>query len=63
MQDPAAFFRQRAGACFHRLRKYPVNSEDWRHCVKEARQFIRAYRLQIEARGLSGSNSAMSHKG
>jgi hypothetical protein len=31
MQDAAAFFRQRAGACFHRRRKHPVNSEDWRH--------------------------------
>lgn len=50
MQDTAAFFWQRARACFYRRRKYFVNSEDWRNCVNEARQFIRYYRAQIEAR-------------
>jgi hypothetical protein len=47
-QDPAAFFLLRARTCFHRRRKYPVNSEDWQHTVKETRQFIRYYRAQTD---------------
>jgi hypothetical protein len=39
MEDYAAFCRQRADACFHRRRKYPVLSENWRHEVSDARQF------------------------
>jgi phage terminase Nu1 subunit (DNA packaging protein) len=44
MQDAAAFFRHRARAAFYRRRKYPVNSEDWRQSVDEARRFIRYHR-------------------
>jgi len=46
MQDPAAFFRQRAIECFWRRRLYPINSEDWKDTVRQARMFIRGYRGQ-----------------
>jgi hypothetical protein len=46
MQDAAAFYPQRARASFYRRRKYPVNSEEWKHAVQEARQFIGYYRAQ-----------------
>jgi hypothetical protein len=42
MEDPAGFFRQRAGASFHRRRKYPVLSGNWLHEVNSARRFIAA---------------------
>jgi hypothetical protein len=48
MRDPASFFRQRASACFHRRRKYPVNSDDWLHEVNSARRFVAAYRGLVE---------------
>ena len=44
MQDAALFFRQRALACFHRRRKYPLLSPEWQHEVDDARYFIRACR-------------------
>ncbi len=52
MQNPASFFKHRAGAAFHRRRKYPIKSEDWLREVNEARRFIRYYRgiLESEAR-------------
>jgi hypothetical protein len=31
-------------AAFHRRRKYALLSDDWRHCVDEARYYIRACR-------------------
>ena len=48
MQDAAAFYRQRARASFYRRRKYPVNSEEWKQAVHDARQFIGYYRAQTD---------------
>ena len=48
MQDDAAFFRQPAQAAFYRRRKYPVNSEEWLHCVEEAQRFIGYYRSLLK---------------
>lgn len=50
MEDYAAFCRQRAEACFHRRRKYPLGSEDREQAVKEARGFIRYYRADWQRR-------------
>jgi hypothetical protein len=44
MEDAALFFRQRAFACFHRRRRWPFLSAEWRHEVADARRFIRACR-------------------
>jgi hypothetical protein len=50
MQDASLFFRSRAVSCFHRRRRYPILSPDWRHGVEDARQFIRASRADWEHR-------------
>ena len=50
MQDAALFFRSRALASFHRRRKYALLSPEWRHEVKEARQFIRYCRANWDDR-------------
>ncbi len=50
MQDAALFFRSRAVACFHRRRKYAALSPEWRHEVKEAREFIRYCRANWDDR-------------
>jgi hypothetical protein len=44
MQSASLFYRQRAVMCFHRRRKYPLLSDDWRNEVEDARRFIRASR-------------------
>ncbi|MGO9235679.1 MAG: hypothetical protein ACLP4V_17040 [Methylocella sp.] len=41
MQDAGLFYRHAALGCFHRRRKYALLSPEWRHEVKDARQFIR----------------------
>ena len=46
MQDYEGFCRQRLRACFLRRRMHPVGSEGWAHSVKEARSFLRAYRVE-----------------
>jgi len=46
MQDAALFFRNRALASFHRRRRYPLLSPDWRHDVEDARRFIRYCRAE-----------------
>lgn len=43
-EDPVAFFAQRAAVAFYRRRKHSVNSEAWRDCVREARQYVRLHR-------------------
>ena len=48
MQDYAAFCRQRLMTRVHRRRKYPLGSEDRAHTVKEARTFLRSYRLELQ---------------
>ncbi len=40
MQGPALFFRQRALACFHRRRRQPLLSTEWRHEAGDECQFI-----------------------
>jgi hypothetical protein len=50
MQDYAAFCRQRAEACFHRRRKYPLGSEDREQAVKDTRDFIRYCRADWQSR-------------
>ncbi len=46
MDDYAGFCKQRACASFYRRRKYPLGSEERRHCCDEARQFIGYYRKE-----------------
>lgn len=46
MQDYEGFCRQRLRACFLRRKTHPAGSEGWAHCVKEARSFLRAYRVE-----------------
>ena len=47
MEHAESFFRQRAGACFHRRRKHPVLSGEWKHEVDDARKFISYYRRLV----------------
>jgi len=48
-KDYAAFCHQRAFACFHR-RRWPFLSPAWRHEVKDAHRFIKAYRAEWQSR-------------
>ena len=50
MQDAALFYRHVALGCFHRRRKYPLLSPEWRHEVEDARQFIRYCRANWDDR-------------
>jgi hypothetical protein len=50
MEDAALFFRHTAHGCFHRRRKYPVLSPEWRREVEDARRFIRACRANWDNR-------------
>jgi hypothetical protein len=45
--DPGSFFKQRAAVSFHRRRKYPVDSEKWRQCAREAQLYIGFYRAAV----------------
>ena len=56
MRDAELFFRQRARACFHRRRKYPVLSEEWRHEVDDCRKFISYYRELVPKSGDGSSH-------
>jgi hypothetical protein len=42
--EVADFCRQRAGACFHRRRDYPLGSDERRRLMDEARRYIRSQR-------------------
>ena len=55
MEDPAAFFKQRALEAFHRRKKHPLGSEERKHNCDEARSFLKSYRaiLQEEPSGNS----------
>ena len=44
MQDPAAFFKQRALAAFHRRKTHALGSEERKHDCDEARSFLKNYR-------------------
>jgi hypothetical protein len=46
LQDAFAFFRRTAVACFHRRRRWPFLSADWRREVDDARRFIRHCRAE-----------------
>jgi hypothetical protein len=50
MKHVALFFRQRALACFHRRRKYPLGSAERTFTTEEARMFLRDYRAAIDWR-------------
>jgi DNA invertase Pin-like site-specific DNA recombinase len=61
MQDAALFFRHTALACFHRRRKYPVLSAQWRHEVNDARRFIRGCRTDWHRPQLKKLIAALAH--
>jgi hypothetical protein len=60
MQDPALFFRQRALACFHRRRHWPLLSPQWRHEIEDARRFIDAFRRACEGRTPEGQTTTFT---
>jgi len=60
MQDAALFYRCRAFSSFHRRRRYPLLSPEWRHEVKDARRFIRHCRAEWLSRPGHGRSA---HRG
>jgi len=53
VQNPAGFFRRRAGACLRLRRKHRFKSEDWLQYVNLSRRFIASRRAAVKGSNVS----------